>query len=92
MFGVSVVAGPLLGGFFVDNLSWRWIFYVNLPTGALAFVVIGAVFHARANRVGALFHWAISFFGRSRPERTITAQQIFAREALAAAEEARVLD
>jgi EmrB/QacA subfamily drug resistance transporter len=51
VFGVSTVIGPLLGGFFVDNLSWRWIFYVNLPTGALAFVVIGAVFHSRANRV-----------------------------------------
>jgi NADH:quinone reductase (non-electrogenic) len=36
------------------------------------------------NRVGALFHWLISFFGRSRPERTITAQQIFARQALVA--------
>jgi NADH:ubiquinone reductase (H+-translocating) len=36
------------------------------------------------NRVSALFHWIISFFGRSRPERTITAQQIFAREALVA--------
>jgi NADH:quinone reductase (non-electrogenic) len=36
------------------------------------------------NRVGALFHWTISFFGRSRAERTITAQQIFARQALAA--------
>jgi NADH dehydrogenase len=36
------------------------------------------------NRAGALFHWMISFFGRSRPERTITAQQIFARQALAA--------
>jgi NADH dehydrogenase len=35
------------------------------------------------NRVSALFHWTISFFGRSRPERTITAQQIFARQALA---------
>src|SRR3954451_6336601 len=31
VFGVSTVAGPLLGGFFVDNLSWRWIFYINLP-------------------------------------------------------------
>src|SRR6266508_6797071 len=36
------------------------------------------------NRVSALFHWMISFFGRSRPERTITVQQIFARQALAA--------
>src|SRR5581483_10690509 len=34
------------------------------------------------NRSGALFHWMISFFGRSRPERTITAQQIFGRQAL----------
>ena len=34
------------------------------------------------NRTSALFHWAISFFGRSRPERTITAQQVFARQAL----------
>jgi EmrB/QacA subfamily drug resistance transporter len=46
VFGVSTVIGPLLGGFFVDNLSWRWIFYVNLPIGALALVVIGAVFRA----------------------------------------------
>jgi EmrB/QacA subfamily drug resistance transporter len=47
VFGVSTVIGPLLGGFFVDNLSWRWIFYVNLPVGIAAFVVIGAVFRAR---------------------------------------------
>ena len=47
VFGVSTVIGPLLGGFFVDNLSWRWIFYVNLPIGIAAFLVIGAVFHAR---------------------------------------------
>jgi len=51
VFGVSTVIGPLLGGFFVDNLSWRWIFYVNLPVGALSLFVIGAVFHSRAEHV-----------------------------------------
>ncbi len=48
VFGVSVVAGPLLGGFFVDNLSWRWIFYVNLPLGLVALAVIATAFRSRA--------------------------------------------
>ena len=47
VFGVSTVIGPLLGGFFVDNLSWRWIFYVNLPIGVIALTVIAAAFHTR---------------------------------------------
>ena len=51
VFGVSTIIGPLLGGFFVDNLSWRWIFYVNLPVAAVAMVVIGAVFHTQTSRV-----------------------------------------
>ncbi|HEY2693275.1 MAG TPA: MFS transporter [Streptosporangiaceae bacterium] len=50
VFGVSSVAGPLLGGFFVDNLSWRWVFYVNLPVGIIALVAIAFALPASASR------------------------------------------
>jgi EmrB/QacA subfamily drug resistance transporter len=48
VFAVSSVAGPLLGGFLVDNLSWRWVFYVNMPIGALALTIVVTRLHLHA--------------------------------------------
>ncbi len=45
VFGATSVLGPLLGGVFTEHLSWRWVFYVNLPVGIVALAVIAAVLH-----------------------------------------------
>ena len=50
VFGVSAVAGPLLGGFLTTHLSWRWIFYVNLPLGVLALGVLAVTLPSASER------------------------------------------
>jgi EmrB/QacA subfamily drug resistance transporter len=49
VFGVSSVVGPLLG-FFTDTLSWRWIFYINLPLGLLALIAIATLLHVPTHK------------------------------------------
>jgi EmrB/QacA subfamily drug resistance transporter len=59
VFGVTSVIGPLVGGFIVTNLSWRWIFYINLPIGAVALVVTTIVLPSALTRV----HHVIDYLG-----------------------------
>jgi EmrB/QacA subfamily drug resistance transporter len=54
VWGVSSIAGPLLGGFLVDQLSWRWVFYVNIPPGLLAAALVGLA-------------WRDQIHGKGRP-------------------------
>ena len=63
VFGVSTIIGPLLGGFFVDNLSWRWIFYVNLPIGARRAVRDR---RSRSTPAPSTSRHAIDYLGRGR--------------------------
>jgi EmrB/QacA subfamily drug resistance transporter len=51
VFGLASVVGPLLGGFFVDNLSWRWVFYVNIPVGIVALIVTSVVLDLPHSRI-----------------------------------------
>jgi EmrB/QacA subfamily drug resistance transporter len=73
VFGVSTIIGPLLGGFFVDNLSWRWIFYVNLPIGIVALAVIAVAFHAPTE----LRRHAMDYLGAALLAADLTAIVLF---------------
>jgi EmrB/QacA subfamily drug resistance transporter len=57
VFAVASVAGPLLGGFLVDNLSWRWVFYVNLPVGVLAVLIVVTRLHLHTPTVRHSIDW-----------------------------------
>lgn len=58
VFGLASVAGPLAGGFFTDNLSWRWIFFAKVPFALLALLVTSLTLPANVRRPQARIDWA----------------------------------
>ena len=58
VFGISSVIGPTLGGYLTDNLSWRWVFYVNIPVGIVA-LVIATIFlpNIKRDSHGSIDYW-----------------------------------
>ncbi|RZU77968.1 EmrB/QacA subfamily drug resistance transporter [Micromonospora kangleipakensis] len=57
IMAIAMVAGPLVGGFITDNLSWRWAFYVNLPLGGIALLVLATTMHLPKYRTEHKIDW-----------------------------------
>ncbi len=58
LWGVASIAGPLIGGWLTDALSWRWVFFINLPFGLLTALVIGAAYPEPRERHPVTIDWA----------------------------------
>lgn len=57
VFGLSSVLGPLCGGFFTQDLSWRWVFYINVPIGIVALFIVATVLHIPVRKVKHKIDW-----------------------------------
>lgn len=77
LFGVAVMVGPILGpvlgGWLTENLSWRWVFYINLPIGALAFLGMSIYLRETPRNLLAKLDW----FGFAMLSLAIAALQLF---------------
>jgi DHA2 family multidrug resistance protein len=77
LFGISVMVGPVLGpvigGYLTDHLTWRWVFYINVPIGAIAFTGISIFLRETKTSVAAKFDW----LGFGSLSVAIAAMQVF---------------
>ena len=95
VWGIASIAGPLVGGYITDALSWRWVFYLNLPFGALALLVIALAYPssgrrwARIDWAGALWRRVTASIaigddhGSARAAATVVADAVCVRQARA---------